>query len=57
MQIGDFVKYGISNHTKLEYIEEKDTTYAELKDFYEILHVINMVILYGLVLKLLLNIL
>ena len=35
-QIGDFAKWGIETTSKLEYMAEKDTTYAELSKFYEV---------------------
>jgi DNA-directed RNA polymerase II subunit RPB1 len=36
VQIGDFTEKGIKTSQKLEYMEDKDTTYAELVDFYEV---------------------
>ena len=36
VQIGDFIEQGIKTSNKIEYMENKDTTYAELKDFYEV---------------------
>jgi DNA-directed RNA polymerase beta' subunit len=36
VQIGDFVEKYIKNNKKLEYYEKRDTTYAELGDYYEI---------------------
>jgi len=36
VQIGDFTKEGIATSPKIEYFENKDTTYAELQDFYEV---------------------
>jgi hypothetical protein len=35
-QIGDFAKWGIDTTSKLEYMADKDTTYAELSKFYEV---------------------
>ena len=35
-QIGDFAKWGIETTSKLEYMADKDTTYAELSKFYEV---------------------
>lgn len=36
VRIGDFTKWGIETTSKLEYTQEKDTTYAELSEFYEV---------------------
>ena len=36
VQIGDFTKNEEARSTKIEYIQEKDTTYAELANYYEI---------------------
>lgn len=36
VQIGDFAKDGIHTSPKKEYYEKKDTTYAELLDYYEV---------------------
>lgn len=36
IKIGDFVTWGIENHSKLEYMADKDTTYAEISKFYEV---------------------
>ncbi len=36
VQIGDFAKWGIETTRKMEYMEDKDTTYAELSEFYEV---------------------
>jgi len=36
VQIGDFTKMGISTSRKLDYMEDKDTTYAELSEYYEV---------------------
>lgn len=36
VQIGDFAKDGILTSPKKEYYEKKDTTYAELLDYYEV---------------------
>jgi intein/homing endonuclease len=39
VQIGDFIKEQISKSTKIEYMEDKDTTYAELDEhteYYEV---------------------
>lgn len=36
IKIGDFVTWGIQNNSKLEYMADKDTTYAEISKFYEI---------------------
>ena len=35
-QIGDFAKWGIETTSKMEYMSDKDTTYAELSKFYEV---------------------
>jgi DNA-directed RNA polymerase beta' subunit len=35
-QIGDFAKWGIETTSKMEYMADKDTTYAELSEFYEV---------------------
>ena len=35
-QIGKFIEDNIINSTKIDYMEDKDTTYAECKDYYEI---------------------
>ena len=35
-QIGDFAKWGIETTRKMEYMADKDTTYAELSKFYEV---------------------
>ena len=36
VQIGDFTKDGIATSPKIEYMKDKDTTYAELADYYEV---------------------
>ena len=36
VQIGDFAKWGIETTRKMEYMSDKDTTYAELSKFYEV---------------------
>jgi DNA-directed RNA polymerase beta' subunit len=36
VQIGEFTERGIKTSPKIEFIAEKNTTYAELKDYYEI---------------------
>ncbi len=36
VQIGDFTKNGIASSKKLDYMEDKDTTYAELSEYYEV---------------------
>ena len=36
VQIGDFTRFGIEQSRKLDYMEDKDTTYAELYEFYEV---------------------
>jgi hypothetical protein len=36
VQIGDFTKWGIATSRKLDYMEDKDTTYAELSEYYEV---------------------
>lgn len=36
VQIGDFTKRGIASSRKLDYMEDKDTTYAELSEYYEV---------------------
>ena len=36
VQIGDFTKCGIASSRKLDYMEHKDTTYAELSEYYEV---------------------
>ena len=36
VKIGDFTTENIKTSPKIEYYSEKDTTYAELKDFYEV---------------------
>ena len=36
VQIGDFIENKINIAKKIEYYQEKDTTYAELEDYYEI---------------------
>jgi DNA-directed RNA polymerase beta' subunit len=36
VQIGDFTKWGITTSRKLDYMEDKDTTYAELSEYYEV---------------------
>ena len=36
VQIGDFTKWGIANSKKIDRMEDKDTTYAELSEFYEV---------------------
>lgn len=36
VQIGDFTTSGIKTSRKLDYMEDKDTTYAELSEFYEV---------------------
>jgi len=35
-QIGDFIEHKISAAKKIEYYKDKDTTYAEVEDYYEI---------------------
>ena len=36
VQIGDFTKWGITTSRKLDYMKDKDTTYAELSEYYEV---------------------
>jgi DNA-directed RNA polymerase beta' subunit len=36
LQIGDFIEREIKKSKKIDYMEDKDTTYAECADFYEI---------------------
>ena len=36
VQIGDFIEKGIKASNKVEYMENKDTTYTELDEFYEV---------------------
>ena len=36
IEIGEFIENNISNPKKLEYYKDKDTTYAEINDYYEI---------------------
>ena len=36
VQIGDFIETEIKKSEKIEYMKDKDTTYAECKDFYEV---------------------
>ena len=36
VQIGDFTRDGILSSTKIDYMTDKDTTYAELSDYYEV---------------------
>lgn len=36
VQIGDFTKWGIETSSKIEYMADKDTTYAELSEYYEV---------------------
>ena len=36
VQIGDFTKWGIDTSLKIEYMADKDTTYAELSEYYEV---------------------
>jgi len=36
VQIGDFTKWGIETSKKIDYMEDKDTTYAELDEYYEV---------------------
>ncbi len=36
VQIGDFAKWGIETCRKIDYMADKDTTYAELSEFYEV---------------------
>jgi len=36
VQIGEFIEKHIENPKKLEYYKEKDTTYAEMNEFYEV---------------------
>uniref|UniRef100_A0A6C0JLL6 DNA-directed RNA polymerase n=1 Tax=viral metagenome TaxID=1070528 RepID=A0A6C0JLL6_9ZZZZ len=36
VQIGDFTKWGIETCAKIDYMADKDTTYAELSEFYEV---------------------
>jgi len=36
VQIGDFAKWGIDTSRKIDYMDDKDTTYAELCEFYEV---------------------
>ena len=36
VQIGEFTERGIKTSQKIEYMQDKDTTYAELPDYYEV---------------------
>jgi DNA-directed RNA polymerase beta' subunit len=36
VQIGDFTKWGIETSKKIDYMKDKDTTYAELSEYYEV---------------------
>jgi DNA-directed RNA polymerase beta' subunit len=36
VKIGDFTKWGIETSTKIDYMKDKDTTYAELSEYYEV---------------------
>lgn len=36
VQIGDFTKWGIETSSKIDYMKDKDTTYAELSEYYEV---------------------
>jgi DNA-directed RNA polymerase beta' subunit len=36
VHIGDFTKWGIETSTKIDYMKDKDTTYAELNEYYEV---------------------
>ena len=36
VQIGQFIEDNIKTSPKIEYMKDKDTTYAELKDYYEV---------------------
>lgn len=36
VQIGDFTKWGIETSSKIDYMSDKDTTYAELSEYYEV---------------------
>jgi len=36
VKIGDFTKWGIETCAKIDYMEDKDTTYAELSEYYEV---------------------
>ena len=36
VQIGDFTKWGIETSTKIDYMKDKDTTYAELSEYFEV---------------------
>lgn len=36
VQIGDFIRDGILSSTKIDYMADKDTTYAELSEYYEV---------------------
>jgi DNA-directed RNA polymerase beta' subunit len=36
VSIGDFTEQGIKTSSKIDYMKDKDTTYAELSDFYEV---------------------
>ena len=36
VQIGDFTKWGIETSRKIDYMADKDTTYAELSEYYEV---------------------
>jgi len=36
VQIGDFTKWGIETSKKIDFMKDKDTTYAELSEFYEV---------------------
>jgi DNA-directed RNA polymerase beta' subunit len=36
VQIGDFTKWGIETSKKIDYMQDKDTTYAELSEYYEV---------------------
>jgi intein/homing endonuclease len=36
VQIGDFTKWGMKTSNKIDYMKDKDTTYAELSEYYEV---------------------
>lgn len=36
VQIGDFTKWGVETSKKIDYMKDKDTTYAELSEHYEV---------------------
>ena len=36
VQIGDFTKWGVETSKKIDYMQDKDTTYAELSEYYEV---------------------